>query len=113
MRTWYTKYIKIEEEVAYERLGWRLDRDALRDTPHGSFCNPRNLGRRRPAAHARRRSMMSRCWAYSGPSENLMYMHIISTPSEESGPDRYTNVYLTKDHIRYLQAECEKILKDE
>ena len=46
------------------------------------------------------------------PHDKLLYMHIISRPSEESGPDRYTNVYLTMDHIRYLQVECEKILKE-
>ena len=46
------------------------------------------------------------------PHDKLLYMHIISRPSEGQGPDRYTNVYLTVDHLRYLRAECEKILKE-
>ena len=47
------------------------------------------------------------------PPGKSPFMHIVSIPSDKSGMDRYTNVYLTKDHIRYLQVECDKILKDE
>ena len=111
MKTWYTKYIKLEEAVAYERLGWRLDRDALRDTPHGTFAV---LGiwdgaDTPPAPEGFHDVKMLSLFK---PGKKL-FMHIISTPTEEPGPDRYTNVYLTMDHIRYLHGETEKILKDE